>query len=197
MVAGSCQRDFLPKPKGFNRIELPKHKYKVLPDSLPYTFEYSALSRMSVDTTWVFMNRIKQETMENANIVNERFWIDLVYDTLGANIEITYKSIDGDNDLTREYMNDAFKLTSQHQIKAYAIEENILVTRYGHTASVAEISGEVPSQLQFVTTDSIKHFLRGALYFKTATQNDSLAPVIQYIKEDVIHMLNTLQWKNN
>lgn len=197
IMASSCQRDFLPKPKGYNRIELPEHTYINLPDSLPYTFEYSRLSRIHVDTTWVFMNRIKQETMENADIVSERYWIDLVYDTLDANIEITYKAIDGDNDLTREYMNDAFKLTSQHQIKAYAIEEKILLTPYGHTASVAEINGEVPSQLQFVTTDSVKHFLRGALYFKTATKNDSLAPVIQYIKEDVIHMLNTLQWKNN
>jgi gliding motility-associated lipoprotein GldD len=196
-LTASCRQDFLPKPKGYNRIELPVHSYRLLPDSLPYIFEYSNLARINVDTSWVFMNRIKMQTMEDAGVVNERFWIDIVYDTLDANVQITYKNIDGNEDLTREYINDAFKLTSQHQIKAYAIEEKMLLTPYGHTASVAEISGEVPSQLQFVTTDSMQHFLRGALYFNTATKNDSLAPVIQYIKQDIIHMLNTLQWKNN
>jgi hypothetical protein len=37
--------------------------------------------------------------------------------------------------------------------------------------------------------------LRGALYFRTATANDSLAPVIEYIKADMIHLLNTLEWE--
>jgi gliding motility-associated lipoprotein GldD len=57
------------------------------------------------------------------------------------------------------------------------------------------LSGEVPSQFQFYITDSTRHFLRGALYFPTATKNDSLAPIINYIKQDMIHLLNTTRWK--
>jgi len=125
----------------------------------------------------------------------ERYWIDLVYDTLEADIEITYKAIRGKEELMKEYFGDAYKLTAHHQIKAYSIEESILKTPLGHTASIAEIRGEVPTPIQFVTTDSSKHFLRGALYFKTATKNDSLSPVIDYIKKDIIHLLNTLEWK--
>ena len=49
-------------------------------------------------------------------------------------------------------------------------------------------------QFQFITTDSVNHFLRGALYFQVATKNDSLAPIIEYIKKDMIHILNTLEW---
>ncbi len=94
-----------------------------------------------------------------------------------------------------EYINDAYKLTSQHQVKAYAIEESILRTPRGYTASLTELSGEVPSQVQFMITDSSEHFLRGALYFNTASKNDSLKPVIDYIKTDIVHLLNTLQWK--
>jgi len=60
---------------------------------------------------------------------------------------------------------------------------------------VTELEGEVPSQYQFHVSDSAKHFLRGALYFKTATQNDSLRPVIDYIKQDVRHLLETLEWE--
>ncbi len=94
-------------------------------------------------------------------------------------------------------MATAYKLTSKHQVKAYAIDEAVIKTKTGKTAVIAELSGEVPSQYQFFTTDSINHFLRGALYFNTATQNDSLAPVIQFVQKDIIRLLNTLQWQED
>ena len=193
----SCTSDYLPKPKGYNRIELPEHEYAGIPDTLPYYFEISKLARLSTDTTWIFMNKVKEQYKNKGDIKIERYWIDLVYDTLQADIQITYKPIFGKKELMKEYFNDAYRLTSQHQIKAYAIDEIIMQTQYGYMATIAEINGEVPSQIQFITTDSLRHFMRGALYFKTATKNDSLAPAIQYIKKDIIHLLNTLQWKNN
>ena len=197
LILISCTSDYMPKPKGYNRIELPDHEYIGIPDSLPYYFEISKLARLNTDTTWTYMNKVKEQYKDQSDITDERYWIDLVYDTLLADIQITYKPIYGKPELMKEYFSDAYKLTSQHQIKAYAIDEIIMLTRNGYTASIAEISGEVPTQIQFVTTDSLKHFMRGALYFKTATQNDSLAPAIQYIKKDIIHLLNTLQWRNN
>lgn len=193
----SCNQDYLPKPKGYNRIELPDPEYVGIPDSLPYYFEISTLARLNTDTSWTFMNKVKEQFKNKDEIKIERYWIDLVYDTLQADIEITYKPISGNKELLKEYFNDAYRLTSQHQIKASAIDELVMKTSNGLTATVAEISGEVPSQVQFITTDSVHHFLRGALYFKTATQNDSLAPAIQYVKNDIIHLLNTLKWKNN
>jgi gliding motility-associated lipoprotein GldD len=93
-------------------------------------------------------------------------------------------------------MNDSYKLTSKHQIKAYAIDEAIIQTPSGKTAIINEIEGEVPSQLQFTVTDSTDNFLRGALYFNTKVQNDSLAPAIDYMKKEIMHMINTLEWKN-
>jgi gliding motility-associated lipoprotein GldD len=57
------------------------------------------------------------------------------------------------------------------------------------------LNGEVATSLQFFTTDSTKHFLRGAIYVKTATQNDSLAPIIQFLKQDALHLIQTLSWK--
>jgi gliding motility-associated lipoprotein GldD len=182
---------------GYNRIELPEHEYIGIPDTLPYYFEISKLARLNTDTTWMFMNKVKEKLKDKKDIKIERYWIDLVYDTLQANIQITYKPILGKKELLKEYFTDAYRLTSQHQIKAYAIDEIIIKTKNGYTATIAEISGEVPTQIQFITTDSIKHFMRGALYFNTATQNDSLAPAILYVKNDIIHLLNTLQWKNN
>jgi gliding motility-associated lipoprotein GldD len=71
----------------------------------------------------------------------------------------------------------------------------VIKTSNGKTATIFQLEGEVPSQFQFHITDSTEHFLRGALYFRTATKNDSLSPVINYMKEDIMHMLNTLEWK--
>lgn len=171
----------MPKPKGYNRIELPDHGYQAIEGSFPYQFEYSQHAEIKPDTSWMA----------------EPYWIHLVYGDLGADVQLTYKSLDQDQQKLRELLEDSYKLTSKHQIKAYAIDESILTTPAGHTAVVTELSGEVPSQFQFYTTDSTSHFLRGALYFPTATQNDSLQPVIDFIKVDIIHLLNTLDWKES
>lgn len=180
LLAGCGQgADYLPKPKGYNRIDLPPHSYQPLPDSLPYHFEYSDHVTIKRDSSWIA----------------ERYWIHLYYPYMDANIQITYKPIRDLDSLMYGYYHDAYKLTSQHNIKAYSIEEMVMELPNGDFASLSTLEGEVPSQYQFHVSDSSKHFLRGALYFKTATKNDSLRPVIDYLKEDIHHMLRTLEWK--
>jgi len=179
-VCAACERNYLPKPLGYNRLELPEPSYRQLPDSLPYTFEYSTHARLLDDTS----------------AINERYWIELYYPKLKSNIHITYKKVKNDKKLLKEYLDDAYTLTAKHQIKAYAINEIITKTEAGHTAVIAELEGEVPSQFQFTITDSTKNFLRGALYFNTKVQNDSLAPAIEYMKKDIMHMINTFDWRN-
>ncbi len=182
LISGSCQEAaYVPKPKGYNRIELPDHQYQAIEGSFPYQFEYSKHAVVKPDSSWMA----------------EPYWIHLVYKDLGADVQLTYKSLEQDQKKLRELLQDSYKLTSKHQIKASAIDESVLTTPNGHTAVVAELSGEVPSQFQFYTTDSTTHFLRGALYFPTATKNDSLQPVIDFIKIDIIHLLNTLDWRES
>lgn len=174
-----CGQTYLPKPQGFNRIELPEYSYQPLPDSFPYAFEYSKEAVLLKDSSWI----------------SERYWMNLHYPKLGATIQITYKPVT--DSIIREYLSDSYKLTSQHNIKAYAIEEKIIELPNGLMASFTELEGEVPTQAQFHITDedSTDHFLRGALYFRTATKNDSLAPVIRYVKQDMLHLITSLKWK--
>ncbi|MGB3468401.1 MAG: gliding motility lipoprotein GldD [Cyclobacteriaceae bacterium] len=179
LAAGCTEDNYLPKPKGYNRIDLPEQKFQNLPDSFPYFFEYSQHARLLKDSSWI----------------SERYWIDLYYPYFDASVEISYKPILGDQKLTEEFISTSYKLTSQHNVKAYAIEETVLELPNGTFASISELEGEVPSQLSFHVSDSTDHFLRGALYFKTSTKNDSLAPSINFIKRDVLHMLNTLKWE--
>jgi gliding motility-associated lipoprotein GldD len=178
-ILAACQQDYTPKPLGYNRLNLPEPSYRVLPDSLPYTFEYSDHAKLLDDTS----------------AISERFWIEIYYPEIKANVHITYKPIRNEK-MLKEFLDDSYTLTAKHQIKAYAINEVISTTSRGKTAVIAELEGDVPSQFQFTLTDSSRNFLRGALYFNTKVANDSLAPAIEYMKKDIMHMINTLEWKN-
>ena len=180
LIFTACQSDYTPKPKGYNRFDLPAHAYTSLPDTLPYTFEYSQYARILGDTSWI----------------SDKNWIEVYYPEYLATVHITYKEILNQDSL-KEYLDDAYFLTAKHQIKAYAIDESISKTPFGKTIVYAELEGEVPSQFQWFTTDSTENFLRGALYFNTQVQNDSLRPAIEYIKVDIVHMMNSLQWTAN
>ena len=57
------------------------------------------------------------------------------------------------------------------------------------------IEGPAASPFQFYLTDSTHHFLRGALYFKSEAKPDSLKPMIEFMKTDIIEMINTFAWK--
>jgi gliding motility-associated lipoprotein GldD len=179
MSACTSTSDYTPKPKGYNRIDLPPHSYQQLAPGHPYTFEYSRYAKIRRDSSYLA----------------QPHWINVYYPSLHANVQITYADVNRSSKLFNKLLEDARKLTSKHQIKASAIDESVLETPHGMRVAVFELSGEVPSQFQFYTTDSTRHFFRGALYFPTATANDSLAPVISYVKKDIVQLLNTLQYK--
>jgi gliding motility-associated lipoprotein GldD len=174
----SCESNWLPKPPGYNRIELPRHEYQRLEQGYPYQLDFSTHSRVEADS----FN------------LGETEWINLNYKEFGAKVHLTYKKIDQSTNF-KTLSNDAFNLTAKHQIKAYGIEEAILLTPNGYSAVVAELSGEVPTQFQFFVTDSTSNFLRGAVYFNSALKNDSLAPIIEYIKIDMAHLINSVNFE--
>jgi len=171
--------DFLPKPKGYNRIDLPIASYQPMTEKHPFNFQYSTQAILKPDSVrWA-----------------EPHWMYVYYPKLNAVIQLTYKPLGGDKIKMAKLIDDAHKLVAKHGLKAYAIQNYILKMPSGQKAMLMELEGEVPTYLQFYTTDSTKHYLRGALYFNTALKSDSLAPVIDYLKQDVIKLLNTLQWK--
>src|SRR5436190_10771584 len=181
VVVVCCTRDYQPKPRGYNRLIIPPAVYMMSPDTLPYRFEYSRHARLLKDTSWV----------------RDKHWVEIYYPELKATIHVTYKAVNRDPKLLKEFLNDAYVLTAKHQIKAYAIDETVVRTPSGKTAVIAELEGEVPSQFQFTMTDSSRNFLRGALYFNTAVANDSLRPAIDYMKKDMMHLINSLEWRKN
>lgn len=167
------------KPKGFARITLPEHKYTSLKGNYPYSFEHS----------------VSAEILQDKSSESEPYWILVKYPALDAMIQFTYKPINGNLKKLDEHVMDAYKLASKHQIKAISQKEEIVQLKNGRKAVVIEIEGEVPSHYQFYSTDTSRHYLRGAIYLKSATVNDSLKPVVDYLKVDARHILETLKWK--
>lgn len=174
----SDQADYIPKPKGYPRIDLPVAEYVPIQPIHPYQFDVNKIARVLPDT------------FKRA----EPHWIFVYYPTLKATVQLTYKPVQSLDNL-RGMLADAYKLAAKHNVKAYSINQQRVQLRNGLSASLITLVGEVPTQFQFVTTDTTRHFLRGALYFDTATANDSLAPIIDYVKTDMMRMLNTLKWR--
>ena len=176
----SCNQNYTPLPRGYFRIDLPKHDYKISDTTFPYSFEYP---------TYAKLNKLTDNP-------NQKYWVNLVFPQFKATIYISYKYVDG-NLIT--YLEDAYTLVSKHIPKADAINDSLIADKarnlYGLTYKI-EGSGTA-SPYQFFVTDSATHFLRGALYFEIVPNNDSLEPVIDFITDDIKHLINTLEWNTN
>ncbi|MFN8357833.1 MAG: gliding motility lipoprotein GldD [Spirosomataceae bacterium] len=179
LLLSSCGRDYSPKPHGFPRLNLPPHQYQTLQGNYPYEFEFSKYATVYPDT---FAKA-------------EPYWIFVHYPLFKASVQLTYKPVMNSQERLKNMIDDAHRLSFKHNVKAYSIQETTLQTKSGRTVGLIRLLGEVPSHLQFYTTDSTKHFMRGAFYLSSATDNDSLQPVIDYVRQDMMHLLNTLKWK--
>lgn len=174
----SCTSDYYPKPNGYFRIDLPEKKYTVFDSAYPYTFEIPVYSMITADT----------------DPMAERYWINIEFPQFKGKVHLSYKQIDGN---LNQYLEDTRTMVMKHIPKASAIEnkvyENPVRKVYGLTYTISGTAAASP--YQFYLTDSTKNFVRGALYFNTTPNNDSLAPVIEFLKEDVNHLIETFEWK--
>ncbi len=174
----ACQQKPTPKPRGYFRIVFPEKSYRVLESTYPYQFEYPAYAKAIPDTS----------------VNAEQYWLNLVFPELNGQLHISYKPV---GNHFNELIEDSRKLAYKHTIKADAINERMFFNEDKHVTGVLyEIKGNAASPLQFFATDSVKHFIRGSLYFNAKPNQDSLAPVINFVQDDVIRLMETLQWNN-
>jgi gliding motility-associated lipoprotein GldD len=79
-------------------------------------------------------------------------------------------------------------------LKASSIDDSVFRTQNGVEGIFFKIGGNAATANQFLVTDSVKHFLRGARYFDATPNADSLGIVNQFLQVDMKHMINTLKW---
>ncbi len=177
-ASAGCRRTEVPKPMGYFRIDMEEPVYVKLDSTVPYVFEYPKGTILEHDVA------------PDA----EPYWINILYPSHNARVHLSYKEVDGN---LYELLEDNIKLAYKHVVKADAIDEEIFVDEDKNMyVMLFEIKGDAASPLQFLATDSTRHFIRGSLYFYTRPNRDSLAPVIDYIKTDVVHLIETLEWKD-
>tara|TARA_B000000532_G_C18787643_1_gene371139 strand:- start:102 stop:647 length:546 start_codon:yes stop_codon:yes gene_type:complete len=171
IMSQSCNSDIQPKPFSFLRLDYPKPTYKRIK----------------------LKNKISFETNNRSSIFKERMnEFNLVYPKMKATLYLNYNTIEKNLD---SLLNDAYQLPYKHITKAESIPEKIFINPdkkvYGTLFSVI---GDAASQHQFFLTDSLKHFLVGSLYFYARPNYDSIYPASSYIKDDIIHIIETLEW---
>lgn len=124
----------------------------------------------------------------------EKCWFNLKYEPFNATLHLTYKPINTKNDLFK-MTEDSRTLVYKHTVKADEIYETYISNKY-LSGMLYELSGSTATNFEFYVTDSAHHYLRGALYFNVKTNNDSVAPVLDFLKFDVIKMIESIRWEN-
>ena len=180
----SCFEDtYSPKPRAFPKINFPDGKLVGIDlDYCPFSFK--APEYFTVDKDTLFFN----EQPKN------ECWFDLNNKDLGARLHFTYFKIENKESFEK-LRNDTYRLTNKHNQRADFIEEHTIDKTDNVKGTLFNLEGPAASPLQFYLTDEKDHFFRGALYFNTKTAPDSLAPAVNFLREDVLKMIETFNWK--
>jgi gliding motility-associated lipoprotein GldD len=171
------------KPHAFPKIEFPKNDSMQIFDKnfCQFSFKYPKYIAFEQDTSF-FDEKAK-----------DICWFNLIYPTLNARVHCSYYPINSANKLDK-LVADAYDLAGKHNIKADYIDE-LPVQKPNHVSGmIFDIQGAAASPFQFFLTDSTHHFFRGSLYFNTQARPDSLAPVFNFVKTDIINIINTFEW---
>lgn len=172
----ACGQNYTPKPYGYFRVYLPAHEYRMLDKEMPFRFEYSNAASIVERTQ-----------------LHEKYWFDLTYPQFNATLHVSYKTINGN---FRELTEDARRFVYKHSIKADNISELAFSNNEKNVHGILyDLKGNTASNLQFTLTDSTRHFLRGALYFDNVPNKDSIAPIVEYIRYDMVRLMESFEWK--
>lgn len=173
----ACNHAYTPRPTGYPRIDYPDKTYKLYSDQPYFQFEIPDYSFVE----------------EDRSPGSDAGWINVVIPQLNGKIHLSYKPV---LDNLGDYITDSRTLVYKHAVKAEGIEESPFIHREKRQfGMVYDLKGDVASAVQFFVTDSTHHFLRGSLYFDCPPNRDSLNPVISFLREDIIHMIETTKWK--
>lgn len=172
--------DYVPKPRGYYRIDLPEKSYKNYSSGCNFSFKIPVYA----------------EVRNDSSRDSQPCWKNVVYPTLNGRIHLSYFNIENKK-MLGSLIEDSRRLVFKHTVKAEGIQESKISNDQSKVYGLFyDIEGNAASSIQFFVTDSTKHFMRGALYFYAEPQADSIAPVLEFVKKDVMVMLESLRWVN-
>ena len=179
-LAACGGNDYSPKPQAYLRIDMPKPSYSTVDTlALPFLFEKNDAAGLTM----------KKNT-------GHEIWLDLTYPNWDGVVFLTYRRLSSPSEL-RGQTDTSSRLLESHYQYASGIDEQAFEND-DHTVHAIKwhLKGRnVASTYQFYATDSVHHFLRGALFINRPPNNDSLAPVLEYMQRDLDRLIESLHWR--
>lgn len=215
VLCAACHNDYTPKPTAYLRIDMPEHEYQfvdTLPVSdsglgaagvtLPFLFEANRCAELALKRPRQVATVEDYGTMTGTRPVRlkegrfNEVWLDIMYPRWNGVVFLTYRHLPSPDSL-RSQVDESMRLLEQHYSVASGIEEQGYEdAEHRVYGTVYYLGGSrVASTCQFWLTDSSRHFLRGALFLNAVPNNDSLAPVVDYLQTDIEHLVETLRWR--
>ncbi len=177
LIFTACGPPSVPKPAGYFRIDLPEKQYVHYDAPCSYSLEYPEYGKINLHPA----------------VATDTCWMDIEFSSFRAKIHLTYFTLHGDLATLTE---SSRELAYKHTIRADAIEEKLWSDDSSRVYGILyDLKGNTASAVQFYATDSTKHYLRGSLYFMAQPNEDSLLPVITFLRDDIIHLMETLTWR--
>lgn len=187
-VLTSCgdSNSYAPKPRMYPKVTFPAKTSLIYNNSTcPFTFDYPEYYQVVKDSSKV--GGVKPN--------DKQCWFNLDSESLKMTLHVSYLSINNRKDLDT-HIKDAFTLADEHNIKASFRKEEIIEHKENNiTGLLFEIEGEVAAPLQFYVTDSTRHFLRASLYFNNKVNQDSTKIIYDFMRKDVVHLLETIRFR--
>ncbi len=179
LFSASCTRPATPKQYGYFRISLPPH-------------EYINVQRSTFNAQRSTLN-YQLSTAADILPLDSPGWFNIHYPSLNATIYCSYMPVH--NNL-KMLIDDSEEFVYSHTVKASAIPEQAYDDPINHVHGVYyELEGNTATPVQFWVTDSINHFFRASVYIDCIPNQDSLAPVIDYLKTDCRVLIESLRWQ--
>lgn len=179
-AAGCDSYEPYPRKRAFHRIDMPDSaavQLKAFQNGVcPFTFSYPADGEITRDHT-------------------DSCWVDIHFPKYDCKWHITYRNVRASGKPANFHFEEHRRLVYEHSKKATKIVNSAMRVPAG-TATVYEIFGNVGTPTQYFVLDTtLSNNMMLTVYFQTALRNDSLAPIIDYMKRETRRSIRSLQWK--
>jgi gliding motility-associated lipoprotein GldD len=180
LTLSACSSDKIPvpKPPTYLRLELPDHQYSTYNGNCGYSFQSAKIFT------------VKDVVDSSGTMTCHK---DIHLGTLNGVIHFSFINM---TEPLSTYVNYANDKVDEHKLKATAIEDFRLINGKKRVfGTFFELKGDVASPYQFYLTDSTSRFVSGVVYFNSRPNYDSLKPSLDYLKLDLMKMVETFEWK--
>ncbi|MBR4119597.1 MAG: hypothetical protein IKK64_05905 [Bacteroidales bacterium] len=117
-------------------------------------------------------------------------WINIKYPKYNATIYCSYIE---SNDIEKEIAKsrELVYVHSKHSSGITTLNYNDTTKRI--CAELYILNGNVATPLQFIATNNSSYIFRGALYFNTQVNTDSIAPIVEYLQNDIAQIIESIK----